>query len=269
MQFAALDELRHQIQGAAGELSPLAMADLEDELTSWLADHGVDHDWMIAAPLAAAGVDVAWCQRAAIVLGAATLEPGLEWVAGTLSMATLLSEAKESTRRVSDLVAAVKSYSQMDRASIQRIDVTEGLESTLAMLSHKLRDSVEIVRSYDPDVPHIQAYPGELNQVSTNLIDNAADAMDGVGILRISTRADGDDVVVEVGDTGPGMPPHVAARAFDPFFTTKGADGRGGRSRPRHRPAHCGGAPWRRDRHRHPTGRDSPAIRIPVRPRNI
>jgi signal transduction histidine kinase len=223
---------------------------------------------MIAEPLAAAGVDVAWCERAAIVLGAAALEPGLEWVAGTLSMATLLSEAKESTRRVSDLVAAVKSYSQMDRASIQRIDVTEGLESTLTMLSHKLRDGVEIVRSYDPDVPHIQAYPGELNQVWTNLIDNAVDAMDGAGILRISTRADGDDVVVEVGDTGPGMPPHVAARAFDPFFTTKGV-GEG---------AGLGLDVARRivvERHGGGIGIDiRPGetvlwVRIPVRPRNI
>jgi signal transduction histidine kinase len=266
-QFTALDELRHQIRPAAAGLSALAMADLEDELSSWLADHGVDHDWMIAPPLAAAGVDVAWCERAAVVLGAAALEPGLEWVAGTLSMATLLSEAKESTRRVSDLVAAVKSYSQMDRASIQRIDVTEGLESTLAMLSHRLRDGVEIVRSYDPDVPLIQAYAGELNQVWTNLIDNAVDAMGGAGTLRISTRVAGDDVVVEIGDTGPGMPPNVAARAFDPFFTTKGV-GEG---------AGLGLDVARRivvERHGGEIGIDTRPgetvlrVRIPVRPRN-
>ena len=128
---------------------------------------------------------------------------------------------KESTRRISELVAAVKSYSQMDRASMQRIDVTEGIESTLVMLGHKLRDGVTVVRDYGADVPRIEAYAGELNQVWTNLIDNAVDAMDGAGTLRVATRADGDAVVVEIGDTGPGMPPQVAARAFEAFFTTK------------------------------------------------
>jgi signal transduction histidine kinase len=222
LQLAALDDLRREIQPPASELSPLAMADQEDELSSWLAGHGVERDWVIAPALAAAGVDLPWCERAAAVLGAAALEPGMEWVASRLSVAELLSEAKESTHRISDLVAAVRSYSQMDRASSQHVDVTDGLESTLVMLSHRLGDRVEIVRSYDADVPKIDAYAGELNQVWTNLIDNAVDAMDGVGTLRISTRADGNGVVVEIGDTGAGMPPHVAARAFDPFFTTKG-----------------------------------------------
>jgi signal transduction histidine kinase len=222
VQLTALDDLCHEIQPPAAELGPLAVSDHEDELSSWLASRGVERDWLIAPPLAAAGVDLAWCERAATVLGAAALEPGLEWVASRLSVATLLSEVRESTSRVSDLVAAVRSYSQMDRAAIQQVDVADGLESTLVMLSQKLGDGVEIVRSYDADVPRIEAYAGELNQVWTNLIDNAVDAMDGVGTLRISTRADGDDVVVEVGDTGSGMPPNVAARAFDAFFTTKG-----------------------------------------------
>jgi signal transduction histidine kinase len=221
MQLAALDELFHEIQPPAAELSPLAVSDNEDELSSWLARHGVERDWVIAPPLAAAGVDLAWCERAATVLGAEALEPGLEWAASRLSVATLLSEVRESTRRISGLVAAVRSYSQMDRASIQQIDVTDGLENTLVMLSQKLRDGIEVVRSYDGGVPRIEAYAGELNQVWTNLIDNAVDAMDGVGTLRISTRADGDDVLVEIGDTGRGMPPDVAARAFDAFFTTK------------------------------------------------
>jgi signal transduction histidine kinase len=133
----------------------------------------------------------------------------------------LLSEIKESSRRISALVAAVKSYSQMDRASMQRIDVTDGLESTLVMLRHKLPAGVMVVRDYGTDVPLVEAHAGELNQVWTNLIGNALDAMDGAGTLRLATRADQDDVVIEVGDTGPGMPPQVAARAFEPFFTTK------------------------------------------------
>jgi signal transduction histidine kinase len=142
-------------------------------------------------------------------------------VASTFAAATLLSEVKESTRRISDLVAAVRSYSQMDRASMQRIDLIDGLESTLAILAHKLHDGIAVVREYGADVPMVEAYAAELNQVWTNLIDNAVDAMDGTGTLRVATRVEGDDVVVEIGDTGPGMPPEVAARAFDAFYTTK------------------------------------------------
>ncbi len=197
------------------------MADQEDELSSWLADHDVERDWLIAPPLAAAGVDIAWCERAAEVLEGKALEPGLEWVASSFSVATLVSEVKESIRRVSEIVAAIKSHSQMDRGSIQQIDVREGLESTLVMLGHKLREGVTVVRDYDPDVPRIEAYAGELNQVWTNLVDNAIDAMDGKGTVRVGTRLDGDRVVVEIGDTGPGMPPDVIARAFEAFYTTK------------------------------------------------
>ena len=211
--------MRSSAQAAAW--SPLALADQEDVLSAWLTSHGVDREWAIAPPLAAAGIDVAWCERAREVLGAAALEPGLEWVASTFSVATLLSDIKESSRRISELVAAVRSYSHMDRASLQRISVTDGLESTLVMLGHKLRDGVAVVRDYGTDVPEIEAYAGELNQVWTNLIDNAIDAMDGAGTLRITTRAEGNEVVVEIGDTGHGMSPQIAARAFDAFYTTK------------------------------------------------
>ena len=220
-QFTALEALRREIKPQATALDPLALADHEDALSSWLSSHSIVRDWMIAPPLAAAGVDLAWCERAAAVLEGSALEPGLEWVASTFSVATLLSEMKESSRRISGLVAAIKSYSQMDRASMQHIDVTDGLESTLVMLGHKLRDGVTVVRDYSADVPRVDAYAGELNQVWTNLIDNAVDAMDGAGTLRIASRTEGDDVVIEFGDTGPGMPPQVAARAFEAFYTTK------------------------------------------------
>jgi signal transduction histidine kinase len=115
----------------------------------------------------------------------------------------------------------VRSYSQMDRASMQRVAVTDGLESTLVMMRHKLRDGVEIRRDYGLDVPEVEAYAGELNQVWTNLVDNAVDAMEGVGTLRVTTRAAGDRVVVEIADTGPGMPAAVRERAFEAFYTTK------------------------------------------------
>lgn len=220
-QFVAIDALRCQIGAATASLDHLAVADREEALSDWLDAHGVDAAWRIAPALAAAGADIAWCERAAQILGSETLEPGLEWVASTLSTAALLSEIKDSTGRVSALVGAVKSYTQLDRASLQLIDVTEGIDSTLVILGHKLNGGITIVRDYATDVPRIEANPGELNQVWTNLIDNAIDAMDGRGTLRLSTRADPNDVVVEIGDTGPGMPPDVQARAFEPFYTTK------------------------------------------------
>jgi signal transduction histidine kinase len=220
-QFAALDALRRELEPPAVDLDPLDRADREQALSSWLSRHGIEHGWTIAPPLAAAGADPAWCERAATVLEGPALGPGLEWVASTFSVATLLGEAKASTRRISELVAAVRSYSQMDRASLQQVDVADGLDSTLVMLGHKLRDGVTVVREYGADVPRIEAHAGELNQVWTNLIDNAVDAMDGTGTLRVATLVEGDAVVVEIGDTGPGMPPEVAARAFEAFYTTK------------------------------------------------
>jgi signal transduction histidine kinase len=220
-QFTALDALRREIEPGSAALDALARADLEQDLSQWLSRHGVEQGWTIAPPLAAAGVDLAWCERAATVLDGAALEPGLEWVASTLLTATLISEVKESTRRVSELVAAVKSHSQLDRGSMQTIDVTEGLESSLVMLGHKLREGVTVVRDYDADVPRFEAYAGELNQAWINLIDNAVDAMCSDGTLRVSTRVADDAVVVEIADTGPGMPPEVVARAFEAFYTTK------------------------------------------------
>jgi signal transduction histidine kinase len=222
-QFGALDRLRQEVTGPAAAPDALTLADLEDALAGWLTGHGVGREWMIAPALAAAGVDAGWCERAAAILDGPALEPGLEWVASAWSAAALLAEMKESSQRISALVAAVKSYTQMDRASLQRIDVTDGLESTLVMLGHQLRGGVTVVRDYGADVPPVEAHAGELNQVWTNLIGNAVEAMDGQGTLRLSTRAERNDVVIDVADTGCGMPPEVAARAFEPFFTTKDA----------------------------------------------
>ncbi len=220
-QFVAIDALRREIDTTAASTDTLAVADREEALYNWLAGHNVDDAWQIAPALASAGVDVAWCERAAEILDGDTLEAGLEWVANTLSSQTLLAEMKESTRRISALVDAVKSYSQVDRASLQLVDVTEGIESTLVMLHHKLADSLTVERAYDREAPLVEANPGELNQVWTNLIDNAIDAMNGSGTLRISTRVEPDHLVVEIGDTGSGMSPDVRARAFEPFYTTK------------------------------------------------
>ncbi|MEO8330568.1 MAG: ATP-binding protein [Candidatus Nanopelagicales bacterium] len=216
-----LDDLRRQIKPPTQVLDAMTLSDREEELSSWLEAHDVPQGWEIASPLAAAGVDVVWCERVAETLPKPALPSGFQWVASTVSAATLLGEVKESTRRISELVSAARSYSQMDRASLQRIDVTEGLESTLVVLGQKVRDGITIVRDYQPDLPAIEAYAGELNQVWTNLIDNAVDAMGGSGTLRLSTRTDEDGVVVEINDTGAGMPPDVVARAFEAFYTTK------------------------------------------------
>jgi signal transduction histidine kinase len=219
-QFVAIEALRQEIDPAGASPSPVAVADREDALTAWLDDRDVEDSWRIAPALAAAGVEVAWCERLSGIVDAEVLTPALEWVSGTLTTLSLLTEMKEATERISTLVAAVKGYSQMDRASRQRITVTDGIESTLVMLSYKL-DDVVVERDYAPDAPVIEADAAALNQVWTNLIDNAIDAMDGVGTLRITTLAEPEHIVVEVADTGPGMPPAVQARAFEPFFTTK------------------------------------------------
>jgi signal transduction histidine kinase len=221
-QFTGLDALRHELGPQVPIAGSLESADREDTLSDWLADRGVTRDWELAPVLAGAGADVDWCERVANVMGEEPLEPALEWVASTLSATGLLHEVKESTRRISDLIGAVKSYSQLDRAAMQVTDLTEGLESTLVMLAHRTPSDVTVVRDYGRDVPTIQALAAELNQVWTNLLTNALDAMDGHGTLRVSTRLDREAVLVEIADTGPGMSPEIQAHAFDPFFTTKG-----------------------------------------------
>jgi signal transduction histidine kinase len=220
-QFLALDALRRGVETPPPGADPLAVADREEALADWLDAHDVPRSWEMAPSLASAGVDVAWCEQVAQLLDADALPAGLEWAVSALSTTMLVSEVKEATGRVSDLVGTVKSYSQLDRASLQDIDVTEGIESTLVVLGEKLHDGITVVRDYADDMPRIEAIPGELNQVWTNLIDNAIDAMEGKGTLRLTARPDDDHVIVEVSDTGSGMTPDVQNRAFEPFFTTK------------------------------------------------
>jgi len=173
--------------------------------------------------LAAQGADAQWVDDAAAQLPAQALTPALHWVAGMLSMTSVLAEVGDATHRISELVSSVRSYTQMDRASAQRIRVTEGLDSTLVMLGHKTRQGVEVVKEYAADLPEVEGLPGELNQVWTNLLDNALDAVAGAERARVRIRAyaAGPDVVVEIRDNGPGMPPEAAARAFAALFTTK------------------------------------------------
>ncbi|WP_029433026.1 sensor histidine kinase [Blastococcus sp. URHD0036] len=225
-QFTALDGLRREIEAPATPLGGIALSDREDEVADWLAEHGVGREWELAPTLAGAGVDVPWLDRAAGALPGAALEPGVEWVASTLVAAGLLTELKESTGRISGLVGAVRSYSQLDRATVQQTDVAEGLESTLTILASRIPPGITVVRDHADDVPAIEAAAGELNQVWTNLIANAVDAMtreDAAdrGTLRVSTRRVPSGVLVEIGDTGGGMDAETQKHAFDPFFTTK------------------------------------------------
>ncbi len=219
-QFDRIDALRQELGPRPSD--PIDLADREDALADWLSARSVQQDWVLAPVLAAAGADVDWCERVAEAGGGAALEAALDWVANTLTATGLLDEVKESTRRISDLVAAVKSYSQLDRAAMQTTDLVEGLESTLVMLAHRIPDDVVVVRDYGADVPPIHALAAELNQVWTNLITNALDAMDGRGTLRLSTRLGRGAVIVDVADTGHGMSAETRKHAFDPFYTTKG-----------------------------------------------
>jgi signal transduction histidine kinase len=206
----------------APSLSPLETSDREEELADWLEDHGVAGAYDIAPTLVAVGMDRDSLEKFAEVLSPQHLELGLSYPVRALESDSLLDEIGEAAGRISGLLASAKQYTQMDRAPLQSFDIHEGLDATLTMLGHRLGDDIEVVRDYDPSLPKISAFPGELNQVWTNLIDNAADAMEGQGKLTVRTRPEGDDrVMVEIGDTGPGVPEEVRNRVFEPFFTTK------------------------------------------------
>ncbi|HYV60500.1 MAG TPA: ATP-binding protein [Acidimicrobiia bacterium] len=206
----------------APKLSPLEASDREEELAGWLEDHDVSGAWEIAPTLVAAGVDQPWLERLAQAVPPPHLAVGLSYPVRSLESDSLLDEITDAAQRVSGLLASAKQYSQMDRAPLQSIDVHEGLDATLTMFGHKIGEGIEIVRDYDRSLPKISAFPGELNQVWTNLIHNAVDAMEGHGTLTVRTRPVGSDrLMVEVGDTGPGVPEDVRNRVFEPFFTTK------------------------------------------------
>jgi signal transduction histidine kinase len=224
-QFVRLEQLRVEasaqaMDGSVGSLGPLAVADREESLGTWLHAHGLESAWDLAPMLAARGVDAGWCARVEAVTPGVAFEPALQWIAGAVAVDSLLDDLTETTTRISRLVSDVRSYSQLDRAALQRIDVREGIESTLSMLAPKLV-RVLVRRDFAPDAPHVEAFAAELNQVWTNLVENAVDAMRGEGTIVISTRRDEDALVVDIADDGPGMPPEVQERAFEPFFTTK------------------------------------------------
>jgi signal transduction histidine kinase len=199
----------------------LELSDIQSVLQSWLEDHGVNDGWEVAPVLAEAGVRVEHLEKLAQKFSAPVMGAVVRRFGATLEISRLLTDIEHSSCRISELVKAIKEYSFMDEAPRQEVDIAKGIESTLVMLNHKLKHGINIVRNYDPNLPRIFSFGSELNQVWTNLIDNAADAMKGQGELRIRTMREGDDVLVEFVDNGPGIPPEIQTKIFDPFFTTK------------------------------------------------
>ncbi len=223
-QLRRLTELQERFVtriGTTGELSALERSDREDELGDWLDDRGVGRPWELAAVFVPAGLDLDCLEAVADAVEEDFLEPALRWLAYTVETEMLLGEIIDSTGRISHLVGAAKQYSQLDRTPHQPTDVHAGLDATLVMLSAKTGPRVRVVKEYDRSLPPVPGYAAELNQVWTNLIDNALDAMGGEGTLTLRTTRDGDTAVVEVADTGPGIPEEVRRRVFEPFFTTK------------------------------------------------
>lgn len=203
------------------ELSALEASDLEDELLDQLEAIGVQEPWRLVGPLAAAGADAEWVTRTAQIAGSVVNEV-VSWVAASLQAHTLADELAESTDRMSELVRAVKSYAFMDRGEVVQADVHEGIITTLMVLKHKWKHrSISLDKQFDKSLPRVTMYGSELNQVWTNLIDNAISAIGESGTISIRTRREGACVVVDIADDGPGIPDEIVRRIFDPFFTTK------------------------------------------------
>jgi signal transduction histidine kinase len=219
----AQDEFVKKVRHAPA-LSPLEASDREDELGDWFDDHDIDGGWDLAPVFVAGGLGVEDMEAVATACEEGMLEGPIRWLAYTVESESLLREVIDATTRISDLVGAAKQYSQLDRAPFRYVDVHEGLDATLVMFGRKLGEGsdVKIVKDYDRSLPQIPAYPAELNQVWTNIIDNALDAMDCKGTLTVRTARVNDRVLVEIGDSGPGIPPDIRRRIFEPFFTTKG-----------------------------------------------
>jgi len=205
----------------APALSPLEASDREDALADWFDDHGIAGGWQLAPTFVQAGLDTDWLDQVAAAVDEQTLEGAVRWLNYTVETELLMNEIEDSTARVSQLVDAAKQYSQLDRAPYQVADVHELLDSTLMMLAAKIGPGVTVVKEYDRTLPKVPCYPGELNQVWTNLIDNAVSAMAGEGALTVRTTLDREQLLVEFRDTGPGVAPEIRDRIFDPFFTTK------------------------------------------------
>ena len=213
------DEVRRD-RTSRDRVDPIAASEAEEALESWLEDRAIPRAWTFAPALAEGGFRVGHLERLVSYVPDEAAALAIAWVTETLLLEESVEIISQSSRRINELVQAIKGYSHMDRATEHDSDIHDGLENTLIILAHHLR-SVEIQRDYDRTVPLIRMYGNTLNQVWTNIIDNAIDAMDGAGRIVLRTRRDGDQVVVEIEDNGPGIPPEILPRIFEPFFTSK------------------------------------------------
>ena len=223
-QKSALDALSEDARQRAvkpAELGSLERSDREYEVESWLDDRGVADPWEVAPTLVNMGYDVAGMDSMAGSFEADQLKPVVNFLSASYGAHNLINEIGRGSGRISEIVKALKGYSYLDQAPVQEVDVHDGLNDTLVMLRSKLRDGIEVHKEFDENLPAIQGYGSELNQVWTNLIDNAADAMDGGGILTITTSATDGGIQVDFVDNGPGIPADIKDRIFDAFFTTK------------------------------------------------
>ena len=222
-QKAEVEKLELSFTRGAAEPPPdaLTISDLEDQVDSLLRSHGQNDLWQLAAELAQRGVRPEALESLFENLDPGTARAALVRIAASMEIANLLNEIESSTSRISDLVRAIKEYTYMDRSPVENVDVVKSLETTLTILNHKLKRGVMVHRDYQPVPLLVNSFGSELNQVWTNLIDNAIDAMNGSGELRVRTYRDTGCVVVEIGDNGPGISPEIKAHIFEPFFTTK------------------------------------------------
>jgi signal transduction histidine kinase len=220
-QLVAMQRDAMERASARDALSALDSADAEDELLDSLERLGVPEPWRLTEPLVSAGIDAAWLDRLADSAGAGT-SAAVEWIAASLTARGLAAEIAESTERMSKLVKAIKAYAFMDRGELVETDVHEGLETTLLVLGHKLKHtSIEVHRDYDRSLPKITLRGSELNQVWTNLLANAIEALGESGTIEIATELDGACARIDIADNGPGIPENIRSHVFDPFFTTK------------------------------------------------
>ncbi|HKX28699.1 MAG TPA: ATP-binding protein [Blastocatellia bacterium] len=223
-QIALLTKFQHaaaECLTAAPALDPVAESECEEEIAQWLDQRGLPDGWEIAPVFVRAGLKVEKLEALATKLAGAALNDVLRWLAATWSTKELVTEIEHSTTRISELVKAIKEYTYLDRSGMQEVDVHQGLENTLVILGHQLKRGVTVIREYASDLPRIPAYGGALNQLWTNLVDNAIDAMRGQGHLWIRTSYKFDHILVEINDDGPGIPAEIQGRIFEPFFTTK------------------------------------------------
>ena len=204
-------------------LDSLEQGDREDEVALWLEDRGIDEAWELCSVFVGAGLDTDWLEELADHLpDERSLGDVLAWLASVINGDALLREIQQASARISELVGAVKSYSHMDKASRKEADVQKGLDNTLVMLGHKLKKgNVRVTREYEEGLPTVCAHGSQLNQVWTNLLDNAIDAVQGEGNIKVRTARENDRVLVEITDDGPGIPEEIQDRIFEPFFTTK------------------------------------------------